>query len=287
MGKTRCSCPGKYGLPMSHEIPQYVKGTVLWNEKHGVFRRMGVKTPERVRFAPGQFAMVSGWQGNDPLLPRPLAIFRSDTHQSSGIVEFVYKVVGRGTALLSGLHQGDLLSIMLPLGNGFNLDAAGKSWWLAGGGVGFSTLFPVAFALAEAGADFHIFLGARNSGQHPPTEWIQAWDVSGKVTLCTDDGTLGYRGTVVSAVRERISLLTQSDKKRVTILSCGPHGMLKSLAEMALSEGIPTKVSLENHMACGFGVCWGCAAEIGTGEDKEYLRVCKEGPVFNAGDVVW
>ena len=248
---------------------------------------MQVSIPERVHFVPGQFAMVSGWRGSDPLLPRPLAIFRSDAHQHSGIVEFVYKVVGRGTALLSGLHQGDLLSIMLPLGNGFNLDVAGKIWWLAGGGVGFSTLYPAAFALAQAKADFHIFLGARNIDQHPPLEWIAGWDLPEKVTLCTDDGSLGYRGTVAAAVRERISLLTPSERERVMILSCGPHGMLKSLAETAMSAGIPAQVSLENHMACGYGVCWGCATEIITGEGKEYLRVCKEGPVFNAGDVAW
>jgi dihydroorotate dehydrogenase electron transfer subunit len=176
---------------------------------------------------------------------------------------------------------------MLPLGNGFDLDVSGKNWWLVGGGVGFSTLFPVAFALKGVKADFHIFLGARNIDQLPPPEWISGWDVPEKVTLCTDDGTLGYRGTVDAAVRERIGSLTQPEKERVTILSCGPPGMLKSLADIALSAGIPAFVSLENHMACGFGVCWGCATEIRSGEGKEYLRVCREGPVFNAGDVVW
>jgi len=272
---------------MPHRIPRFVTGKILQNVRHGVFYRMEVSIPERAQFVPGQFAMVSGWNGNDPLLPRPFAIFNSDGDQEAGIVEFLYKVVGRGTALLSCLHQGDLLSIMLPLGNGFSIEDAGKIWWLAGGGVGFSTLFPAAEALAKK--DFHMFLGARSYDQQPPRDWISGWDAPERITLCTDDGTLGYKGTVGAAVRERFKTLAPSDKERLTILACGPYGMLKDLAETAISLGIPAQVSLENHMACGFGVCWGCAAEVrdkeGTG--TEYLRVCREGPVFNAGEVVW
>jgi len=260
-------------------------GKILRNERHGDFFRMEVSVPERVQFVPGQFAMVSGWGGNDPLLPRPLAIFRSDGDRPDGIVEFVYKVVGRGTTLLSGLHQGDLLSMTLPLGNGFRLDDAGRTWWLVGGGIGLSTLFPAAAVLA--GEDFHMFLGARSQDQHPPREWISEWNASDRVSLCTDDGMLGYKGTVGAAVRERLKVLSPSEKERLTILACGPHGMLKDLAETVLPLGIPVQVSLENHMACGFGVCWGCATEVRASVGTEYLRICREGPVFNAGEVVW
>jgi len=260
-------------------------GKILRNEKQGVFHRMEVSVPERVPFVPGQFAMVSGWSGNDPLLPRPFAIFRSGGDRTAGIVEFVYKVVGRGTTLLSCLHRDDLLSLTLPLGNGFRLDDAGRTWWLVGGGVGLSTVFPAAEALA--GEDFHMFLGARSCDQHPSREWIPGWDTPGRITLCTDDGMLGFNGTVGAAVRERLETLAPSEKKRLTILACGPGGMLKDLAETALSLDIPAQVSLENHMACGFGVCWGCATEIRASAGTEYLRVCREGPVFDAGDVVW
>ena len=260
-------------------------GKILRNEKRGVFYRTEVSVPERVPFMPGQFAMVSGWNGNDPLLPRPLGIFRSEGDLTAGIIEFVYKVVGRGTALLSGLRQDDLLSITLPLGNGFSLDDAGRIWWLVGGGVGLSTVFPAATYLA--GEDFHMFLGARSHDQHPPREWIPGWDTPERITLCTDDGMLGYNGTVGAAIRERLEVLSSSEKERLTILACGPKGMLKDLAETALPLGIPMQASLENHMACGFGVCWGCATEIRASGGAEYLRVCKEGPVFNAGEVLW
>jgi dihydroorotate dehydrogenase electron transfer subunit len=272
---------------MPHRSPRFVAGKILRNVGHGVFYRMEVSVPDRVQFVPGQFAMVSGWPGNDPLLPRPLAIFRSAGDRAAGTVEFVYKVVGRGTALLSGLHQGDPLSITLPLGNGFRLDHPGRTWWLVGGGVGFSSVFPAAASLSGGKADFHRFLGARTRDQHPPREWVPGWDVPGRVSLCTDDGTLGYHGTVGRAVLGRLSLLTPSEKDRLTILACGPREMLKELAGTALPLGIPVQASLENHMACGFGVCWGCVTEVKDGDTTEYRRVCREGPVFDARVIAW
>ena len=272
---------------MPHRIPRFMTARVLGNAAHGVFHRIEASTPSLAPFIPGQFAMVSAPHGDDPLLPRPLAIVRSEGDQGEGIVEFVYKVVGRGTQLLSRLRRDDLLSITLPLGNGFNLDGAGKIWWLVGGGVGVSTMIPAAAALAKEKADFRFFLGARSGDQHPPREWIPGWDIPEIVCSCTDDGGFGFCGTVGAAVREQYNLLLPSDRERLTILACGPRGMLKDIAETALSLGIPAQASLENYMACGFGVCFGCVMEIKTGEGAEYLRVCREGPVFDVGAVVW
>ncbi|MBP2674135.1 MAG: pyrK [Deltaproteobacteria bacterium] len=272
---------------MPHRNPRFVGGKILRNTGHGIFYRMEVAVPDRVEFVPGQFAMVSGWPGNDPLLPRPLAIFRSTGTRAAGSVEFVYKVVGRGTALLSGLHEGDPLSITLPLGNGFRLDDPERTWWLVGGGVGFSTVFPAGVVLSEGKGDFEMFLGARTRDQLPPREWIPGGNLPGRVHFCTDDGTAGFHGTVGAAVLERLDGLRTSERGRLTILSCGPKEMLKEISGAALSHGVPAQVSLENHMACGFGVCWGCVAEIREGDGTAYRRVCKEGPVFDAREVVW
>ena len=139
---------------MPQVSPRFVHGKILHNTGSGIFYRMEVAIPERIEFVPGQFAMVSGWPGNDPLLPRPLAIFRSGGVRGKGTVEFVYKVVGRGTALLSGLHAGDPLALTLPLGHGFEFPGEERSWWLVGGGVGFSSVFPAAAALEAQRADF-------------------------------------------------------------------------------------------------------------------------------------
>src|SRR3989304_4414347 len=142
-----CSC-GRSGKTMPFDRPRFLRGRILRNEGRGeIFYRIEAAIPEPGCFVPGQFAMVAGWPGNDPLLPRPLALFRAGGTRGKGKIEFVYKVVGRGTALLSGLHPGDPLSFTLPLGRGFDLGQEGKTFWLVGGGGGFSSGFPAAGAL--------------------------------------------------------------------------------------------------------------------------------------------
>lgn len=272
---------------MPFRRPRFVNGRILHNGGHGIFYRMEVSIPDRIEFLPGQFAMVSGWPGNDPLLPRPLAIFRAGGARGKGTVEFVYKVVGRGTALLSGLHGGDPLQITLPLGNGFDLGREDRIWWLVGGGVGFSTVFPAAVVLEEQRAVFEVFLGARSRDQLPPREWVPGGGTPGRAHLCTDDGTAGFFGRVTDAVRERMDRLKAAERARLSILACGPREMLREIAEHALPREVPVQASLENHMACGFGVCWGCVTAVRDGEKTAYRRVCKEGPVFDAREVVW
>ena len=274
---------------MSPSRMQFVAGKIVRNEGHGeIFYRLEAAVPEPVDFVPGQFAMVSGWPGNDPLLPRPLAIFRSGAApKGKGTVEFVYKVVGRGTALLSGMHPGEPLSLTLPLGRGFDLGKDGRRFWLVGGGVGFSSVFPAAAALARRRTGYEMFLGSRTREHLPPKEWTPGGSAPGRVHLCTEDGTAGYFGRVTDAVRERMEALSDADASRLTILACGPRDMLKEIALAAASLGAGMQAALENHMACGFGVCWGCVVALREGEKTGYRRVCKEGPVFDAGEVVW
>jgi dihydroorotate dehydrogenase electron transfer subunit len=273
---------------MQSSLMGFRHGKILRNESAGsIFYRMEVELPEPVRFVPGQFAMISGWAGNDPLLPRPFAIFRSDSPGGRHFVQFVYKVVGRGTALLSGLHDGDPVSVTLPLGRGFDLSGEDRLFWLVGGGVGFSSAFPAADALSRRKGEYEMFLGGRSRDQLPPREWTPGSHSAGRLHLCTDDGTAGFHGTVVDALRERMKGMAPADLARVVVLACGPRPMLKGLADLAAGAGVSMQASLENHMACGFGVCWGCVAAIRDGEATAYRRVCKEGPVFDAKEVVW
>lgn len=267
---------------------RFVAGRIVRNEGLGpIFYRMTVALPEPIEFSPGQFAMVSGWRGNDPLLPRPLAIFRAGRERGKGTVEFVYKVVGRGTALLSGLHPGDPVQLTLPLGRGFVTGRPGRAWWLVGGGVGFSSILPAAAALFDEGTPFHLFLGARTRDELPPKEWTPGAVRPGCLHVCTEDGTAGFHGRVSEAVVERLSRLSAAERAQVTILACGPWEMLKALAVHAEACGIEAQVALENRMACGFGVCWGCVVATRAGEAVAHRRVCREGPVFDAREVVW
>jgi len=273
---------------MPHSGMRFVTGHIVRNEgRGGIFYRIEASIPEPVAFVPGQFAMVSGWPGNDPLLPRPLALFRSGGTRGKGTVEFVYKVVGRGTALLSGMHPGDPLAMTLPLGRGFDLDRDGRVYWLVGGGVGFSTVFPAAAALGRRRAEFEMFLGARTREELPPREWTPGESAPGRIHACTDDGTSGYFGRVTDAVRERLATVSAEDAGRLAILACGPAEMLREIASLAASRGAEAQVALENHMACGFGVCWGCVVAVREGDRTAYRRVCREGPVFDAREVVW
>lgn len=275
-------------MPHRSGRAQFVTGKILRNEGRGeIFYRIEAEVPDPVEFVPGQFAMVSGWPGSDPLLPRPLAVFRSGGVRGRGTVEFVYKVVGRGTALLSGMHPGEPLSMTLPLGRGFDLSGEGRSWWLVGGGVGFSSVFPAAVALSRRRADFEMFIGARTRGHLPPKEWTPGGASPGRLHPCTEDGTAGFFGRVTDAVSERLAALSPAEASRLTILACGPREMLKSVAAAAAAAGAGTQVALENHMACGFGVCWGCVVALREGDGTSYRRVCKEGPVFDAREVVW
>lgn len=274
---------------MPFSPPKAVAGKILRNEGHGeIFYRLEAAIPGPVEFVPGQFAMVSGWPGNDPLLPRPLAIFRSAAGpKGKGVVEFVYKVVGRGTALLSGLHPGAPVSLTLPLGRGFDLGKEGRTYWLVGGGVGFSSVFPAAAALARRRAEFEMFLGGKTREELPPREWTPGGSDPSRIRLCTEDGTAGFYGKVTDAVRERLASLSKPDAARLTILSCGPPAMQKELAAAAAERGVGMQAALESHMACGYGVCWGCVIALKEEEKTSYRRVCKEGPVFDAREVVW
>lgn len=267
---------------------RFVAGTILRNEvRGGIFYRLSVGIPTAVRFVPGQFAMVSGWPGNDPLLPRPLAVFRSGKRRGAGKVDFVYKVVGRGTALLSGLHPGDPLSLTLPLGRGFDLGTPEREYWLVGGGVGFSSVFPAAVVLTRRRIRFELFLGAKTAGHLPPQEWTPGRSHGSRIHLCTEDGTAGFRGRVTEAVLERLNRLGKERASRLSILACGPWPMLRELAGQTLASGASIQVGLENHMACGFGVCWGCVVALREGSGTAHRRVCREGPVFDGKEVVW
>ena len=214
---------------------------------------------------PGQFAMLSldpSGLSLDPLLPRPMAIFRSDGER----VEIRHKVVGRGTALLSVLPPGATVGVLGPLGNGFPEppDAA----LLVGGGTGIASLY----LLAAASRSCRVLLGGRTRADILGLADFEALGV--ELALATDDGSIGHRGLVTELLRP--------DSGDV-VFACGPTPMMAAAHERARKAGAHCFVSLENQMACGFGVCLGCAVRRAEG----YAYVCTDGPVFDADEVRW
>lgn len=214
---------------------------------------------------PGQFAMLRlhpEGRSSDPLLPRPMAVFRASGER----VEFRHKVVGRGTALLSALAPGALLGVVGPLGNGFPEPDAPAV--LIGGGTGIASLYEL--ALRRPGS--LVLLGASTAADVMALADFERLEV--RLEIATEDGSLGHRGLVTELLRPA---------PHEVVFACGPTGMMRAAHEIARAGGARCLVSLENQMACGFGVCLGCAVRA----NGDYRYVCTDGPVFEADEVRW
>jgi dihydroorotate dehydrogenase electron transfer subunit len=257
---------------------------LLISDKHYV---MKISTPFIQPFVPGQFVMIRGWQGTDPLLPRPFAIYSWESSGGKDVLQIVYKIVGRGTVILSGLHRGDEIQINGPLGNGFVQPAGVEKFILAGGGIGFSSVFPVALYLREIGKKMKIILGAKGDRDIPPASSVGAKSLEGDVTYTTEDGTMGLRGLVTEVLEKEIDSIEEDDREKWAIFACGPTEMLSKVQILSADKNIQAFLSLENFMACGFGVCLGCVVKVSAPGGYQHVRVCKEGPVFSSKEVMF
>ena len=211
---------------------------------------------------------------NDPLLPRPMAIYR--TLASGDVFEVLYKVVGRGTSLLAGAAPGDAVGVVGPLGRGFAAPSPGEHALLVGGGTGTASLLDQAERAAKAGRAT-VMLGARTEGDLIGLPEFRALGVA--LELATEDGSLGHAGRVTEPLAKALA-----SAENPVVYACGPTPMMRAAAALAAEHGAPCHVSLENPMACGFGVCLGCAAPLSGGG---FALVCRDGPVFEAADVDW
>ncbi len=241
---------------------------------------LGLLAPEiRNSARPGQFCMIDPKApgASDPLLRRPLSIHRVGP---KGLLIFLYKVVGKGTALLAQLRPGEEVKVLGPIGNGFNVDET-RPGLLVGGGMGVAPLV----CLAESWRGNHpqvVIFGGRTKGD---LEYAFRCldDVKARVLLITEDGTMGEKGLVTDLIPKALEIL----EGEPVIYSCGPWPMMKAVYKIARKHQLACQVSLEAHMACGIGLCLGCAVKRAGGADSGYLHVCKEGPVFRAEEVEW
>jgi dihydroorotate dehydrogenase electron transfer subunit len=234
--------------------------------------KMVVAVPEIAGITkPGQFVHIRLTDALDPLLRRPISI--ADCDAAAGTLTLIYRVVGRGTALMTKFQPGDSLNCMGPLGNGFDLTASRPL--LVGGGMGLAPLLLLARAFCSCPAT--ILMGGRNKEE---LFWPDLYaGVCRNIHITSDDGSVGHHGFTVDLLPE---LLKQ--EKFDAIYACGPHAMLKGVAAIAAQAGISCQVSLEDYMACGVGACLSCTC-ASTGGKRH--KVCTDGPVFPAGEVVW
>jgi dihydroorotate dehydrogenase electron transfer subunit len=219
---------------------------------------------------PGQFVMLRGDWGRDPLLPRAFSLLRS----RAGGCDILVKTVGRGSALLEHAPAGSRLYVLGPLGVGFPPPEPGRRDLLVAGGVG---LAPLAFyAERHPGADMDLFYGARTAGDLVLLEDISRTRAT--LHLATEDGSGGERGYVTAALEHALD----AQAKPVRLLACGPQAMLDAVRAIATQRQLPCLVSLEGEMACGIGACLGCAVAT---RSRPYRYVCKDGPVLDAEDL--
>ena len=220
--------------------------------------------------APGQFVNVQVTEHTAPLLRRPLGI--AGTDPQNGVITLVYRILGEATQMLAEACTGDRLSVLGPLGKGFDLSA--KKPLLVGGGTGLAPLLYLAQTFQAQGVQADVLMGGRTADE---LFWQDLYAASvGTIALTTDDGSLGTQGTVMALLD---TMLARGVYDCVYV--CGPAPMMKAVSDAALAQKRPCQVSLEKYMACGLGACLSCSCQ-GIGRR---LKVCKDGPVFWAQEV--
>lgn len=220
---------------------------------------------------PGQFVQLRVDNDRDTFLRRPISVY--DLDYENNTIRLLIKKVGSGTRAMARLIAGQKVNLVYPLGNSFNLDAQGKKSLLVGGGVGVAPLMLLARMMKQRSFDFKLLLGYQ-SAEHIVEK--DRYELFGDVLICTEDGSEGFKGLLTVHPE-----LLADDYDR--IYCCGPELMMKAVAAIALAKNKFCEVSLENTMACGYGVCLCCVVETHRGN----ICTCTEGPVFNINELKW
>ncbi len=211
--------------------------------------------------APGQFVNIAL---PGLYLRRPISVCDAEP----GLLTLVYKVVGHGTEAMAAMGRGERLDVLTGLGNGFDTALAGDSPLLLGGGIGAAPLYWLARTLRAAGKRVCAVLGFNTEGDIFYEDEFRALGCD--VTVATADGSYGAHGFVTNALPDDYSFT----------YACGPEPMLRAVCDRAAGDG---QLSFEARMGCGFGACMGCTRETVNGPK----RVCRDGPVFRKGEILW
>ncbi len=249
----------------------------------------------------------------EPFLRRPLSLAgRIDRADGGAELVFIYRVVGTGTRWLSGLSAEDRVSVLGPLGNGFEIRAESPQAVLVGGGVGIPPLIYLAEALAASGKgkkskhDKKViaFTGARSAELLPltfvpkariatdaqPSPCIAEFSACGASTVvATDDGSAGFHGLISDAFAAWIAQ-SGLPAGQVVVYACGPEPMMQAVADACQSwGGVECQLALERHMACGMGTCQSCVVKTRTDSKDgwKFSLCCTDGPIFDARQVLW
>ncbi|MFA5004960.1 MAG: dihydroorotate dehydrogenase electron transfer subunit [Candidatus Omnitrophota bacterium] len=254
--------------------PLQIKAEIISNQNVGArFWRCELSAARIARGAyPGQFVEIKINETGAPLLRRPLSIHYADKNK----VVLLYEVLGPGTKALALKKPGEFLDLIGPLGEGFDISSGRKNQEsvLVAGGMGIAPILFLSKILDPGKTS--VIIGARTKDG---LLCFKEFKKKGfRVQVATDDGSLGFKGKVTGLLEKFLAA-----RPSVNIYACGPQPMLKTIAKIAGKNNLPAQLSLEAHMACGIGACLGCVVSTTAG----FKRVCKDGPVFMAGELLW
>ena len=248
------------------------------NVAPGYFRLKLIAAEIASEARPGQFIQirVGDEESIDPLLARPISIFR--IKKEEGSITILFKSVGRGTKLLASKRKGEALTIWGPLGNGFEVPAEVKSIALVAGGIGMPPLYCLSeqLSLLERPPRLTLFYGVRSAADLLE---LGLWEKSRiPLKIATEDGSVGYKGLIIDPFTSE-----HQANHYDFVIACGPAPMLAEIQKKAVLLGLDGQLSLEAHMACGVGACLGCTCQT----DHGPKRVCVDGPVFSIREVTF
>ncbi len=259
-------------------MPRYFKAKIIENKPLSscIYLLTVAPLSTIVLPEPGQFCMLQVGKTYDPLLKRPFSVFNVE-HDS---FQFLYRIKGRGTKCLSSLGKGETLSVVGPLGNTYPIPD--DDFIVVAGGVGIASLL---FLLMRFRNRAYLFYGGRNACELVAID--RAKEYAKKTVITTDDGSKGLKGLVTEPLKSFL-YSREAGGRSLPLYACGSVPMLKEISRVVEGRKIRCYVSLEENMACGVGACLGCVIKVRNDESAiTNKRVCKEGPVFDLGDVVW
>ncbi len=249
------------------------------NPQEGIFKLTFSSSLISKKAKPGNFVHIKVSSNDHPLLRRAFSIHSVAKDKDS--FEVLFKVVGKGTEILSKKSLGDILDILGPVGNSFAPPKKGQEIMLVAGGIGIAPLW---FLFTHLLKKTHknkltFFVGAKSKNELLYAQKLKR--TKARLIVATDDGSAGRKGLVTEVFLKEIKKINYNLQK-VAVYSCGPQMMMKRMSQIASRLNLFCQISLETHMACGVGACWGCVVKQ---KDQTYKRVCVDGPVFDAREV--
>jgi len=239
------------------------------------YYKIKIEAPQIAKEAkPGQFVMLSKWKIKELFLKRPFSFYNIEPNL--GTFDILYKKIGKGTQILTESKISDLVELIGPLGNGFNIPESTRKIALVARGIGVAPLIPLMLESKKKGIEIYSFLSAQTENLLLHSDKVES--ISKETFYTTDDGSKGAKGKVTNFLEKILKEIVID-----VVYTCGSKRLAKHIRNLQKKYNFLAFVSLEEHMACGIGACKGCVRKTKNG----YKRVCKEGPVFPVEEVIF